>query len=92
VSCAPSERVLRSAIIDLLCSPTVGPEVGGRLRRALNDSRKRGEHPEDLCEECREPFVAWHAPTDDWERVTGKRWGGPILCRQCFAARLERAL
>lgn len=90
-----SEAVLRKAIIDVLCMFEVNADpapidgVGARLRRALNDSRDPDEHPEDRCEECRRPFEPWHAPTEEWAQVTSRRWGGPILCRDCFDKRLE---
>lgn len=83
-----SERILRTAILDVLCSqPPL--DLGSRLRRALNESRDPGEHPEDRCEECRSQFEPWHAPTEDWARATGRAWGGPILCRPCFNKRLS---
>lgn len=84
-----SETLLRTAIIDVLCSKP-SDEVGGRLRRALNESREPGEHPEDRCEECRRPHASWCAPPDDWWKVSGRSWGGPILCEPCFRARLEK--
>lgn len=99
IEVARSERVLRTAIIDLLClplvnaedaDPTVHERIGGRLRAALNESRDPDEHPEDRCEECRQPFEPWAATPEDWKRVTGRNWGGPILCQPCFEARVKQ--
>jgi hypothetical protein len=85
-----SKLVLRHAVMDVMCSTNPGVRTAQvRLRRALIESREPDEHPEDLCEECREPFEAWHAPTEDWESVTGRGWGGPILCEGCFNRRLR---
>lgn len=81
-----SEQVLRTAIIDVLCS-WPPDDVGARLRRALNASRGPGEHPEGRCEECRAEFTPWTATPEDWERATGRSWGGPILCHPCFTKR-----
>lgn len=88
-----SERVLRTAILDVLTTPPHcdGDTVGARLRRALNESREPSEHPEDRCEECRQTFAPWDASPEDWERVTSRNWGGPILCKPCFDARLALA-
>jgi len=83
-----SERVLRTAIIDLLCQHPDGP-IAARLRKALNESRHPSEHPEDRCEECRERFDNWTATTEDWAKATGRGWGGPILCQPCFKRRLR---
>ena len=85
-----SEHVLRAAVIDVLCMQPPEP-YGSRLRRALNESREPEEHPEDRCEECREPFDPWAATPEDWERATGRNWGGPILCYPCFRVRLTGA-
>ncbi len=84
-----SEHVLRTAILDVLCSQP-DDAVGGRLRQALIESREPSEHPEDRCEECREPFKPWTAPQKDWAAATGRDHGGPILCKGCFGERLRR--
>ena len=86
--CPARERALRTAVIDVLCSSPPGG-VGKRLRRGLVDARDDGAHPEDRCEECRVKFDPWHAPPDEWRRVTGRAWGGPILCRQCYRRRVN---
>lgn len=86
-----SERVLRTAILDVLCMQAPEP-FGSRLRRALNESREPDEHPEDRCEECRQEFDSlWAATPEAWRLATGRSWGGPILCRPCFDVRLAKA-
>lgn len=101
---ARSERVLREGVLDALGLTSVpddgmdhsacthpGCMVARRLREAITEARESPEeHPEDFCEACREPFEPWHAPTDDWEAATGRRWGGPIICQPCFALMLGR--
>lgn len=83
-------KILRTAILDVLCGDP--PEsIGLRLRRALNESRAPTEHPEDHCEECRSAFGPWTADPVEWCAVTGRAWGGPIFCRDCFGARLAAA-
>lgn len=82
------ELVLRRAILDVLCSQP-DDEIGGHLRQALIDARGPDEHPEDRCEECQEPFNAWHMSTEEWEMATGRAWGGPILCNPCAHRRLK---
>ena len=81
------ERALRSAIIDALCA-SPSDAVGGLLRQGLNAACEPGAHPEDRCEECFDKFKHWDASSEDWERVTGRDWGGPIICRPCFDNRL----
>lgn len=79
--------VLRRAVVDVLCGSP--PEhIGARLRRGLIDAREPGAHPEDRCEECGDPFRPWMASPTDWETVTGRLYGGPIICRECFDGRL----
>ena len=84
------ELVLRHAIIDIMCS-LPDQSVGGRLRTALTEAYDPGAHPEDRCEECRDEFETWVASHEDWETVTGRNWGGPILCRKCFDRRITEA-
>ena len=82
-----TELALRRAIIDALC---LDPDyhIGKALRAGLREAQP-GPHPEDACEECCAEFAPWMAEPEDWETVTGRSWGGPILCESCFCRRLR---
>lgn len=41
------------------------------------------KHPEDFCDWCGHPNVAWSAPNDLWNRVV--RGPNGILCPACFS-------